>query len=221
MTDFEQVETDDGCFTFFAPEVGETFHSKKGAREEAFKKFVHPANIPKLAMDGEIFILDVFFGFGYNTIAAINAARKANPHCTIHIIGLEKSQEVVERIRWIDPPLENYNILKNLRFQEPDRFKVQEGNLYIDVIIGDARETLKTLRQRFDAVFFDPFSPNSQPELWTEEIFSDIKKLMKPGACLTTYSCARIARDSMKKAGFMVKDGPKVGRRGPSTIAIA
>jgi len=57
------------------------------------------------------------------------------------------------------------------------------------------------------------------PELWTEELFSEIFKRCANGCVLTTYSCARIVRDNMKKVGFEVLDGPCVGRKSPSTIA--
>ena len=68
-------------------------------------------------------------------------------------------------------------------------------------------------------MFLDPFSPPKNPELWTESFFREVKKLMKPKAILATYSCARIVRDNLKKAGFIVKDGPIIGRRSPSTLA--
>jgi tRNA U34 5-methylaminomethyl-2-thiouridine-forming methyltransferase MnmC len=43
---------------------------------------------------------------------------------------------------------------------------------------------------------------------------------MKPNSRLATYSCARVVRDNLKNAGFQIFDGPKLWRRGPSTIAV-
>ena len=43
---------------------------------------------------------------------------------------------------------------------------------------------------------------------------------MNKKGILTTYSCARQVRENLKKAGFIVKDGPCVGRRAPATIAL-
>jgi len=43
---------------------------------------------------------------------------------------------------------------------------------------------------------------------------------MRKGGILTTYSCASIIRKNLREAGFLVKDGPVVGRKAPSTIAI-
>ena len=71
----------------------------------------------------------------------------------------------------------------------------------------------------FDAIFFDPFSPRSSPEMWSEEFFREMWRVMLPKAILATYSCARIVRDNMSKAGLLYADGPIFGRRGPGTIA--
>jgi len=62
-------------------------------------------------------------------------------------------------------------------------------------------------------------TPKKCPELWTFEFFSDIKKVMKKGGVLATYSCARSVRENLIQAGFHVKDGPCVGRWAPSTLA--
>ncbi len=69
-------------------------------------------------------------------------------------------------------------------------------------------------------MFLDPFSPKKCLQLWTKEFFDNIHRVMKKKSRLATYSCARIVRDNLKSAGFMIQDGPKLWRRGPSTIAI-
>ena len=98
--------------------------------------------------------------------------------------------------------------------------KIKKNNIEINIIIGDAKETINNIHETFDAVFFDPFSPKKCPELWTLEIFQKINQLMKPGAILATYSCATHVRNKLKDVGFDVQDGPIFGRKSPATIAI-
>ena len=88
------------------------------------------------------------------------------------------------------------------------------------MIFDDAREKIKEISEKADFVFFDAFSPDKVPEMWTKEFFSDIFNKMKENGKLSTYSCARFVRDNLKQAGFEVKDGPIIGRRSPSTITI-
>lgn len=79
---------------------------------------------------------------------------------------------------------------------------------------------IKKSHENADVVFFDPFSPKKVPHMWTAEFLKDVYDKMNKNAVLTTYSCARVVRDNMKSAGFKVTDGPIIGRRSPSTIAI-
>ena len=200
----QKVLTKDGSYTLLSEKYSEHYHSTSGAAEEAFKKFVEPCRIAELAKSGSVKILDICFGLGYNSAAAIDVALKENPNCKMEIIGIETDSFVLEQIENMKTSFENYSNLKNI----------------VKIKLGDARKVVKEIDSGFDAVFLDPFSPKKCPELWTFEFFSDIIKLMKPGAVLATYSCARIVRENLKKAGFIVKDGPSVGRRAPSTIAI-
>ena len=210
MRRLKQKMTGDSSITFFNEKYQEHYHSTKGAVEESFEKFVKPCRIAELAKKGKMVILDVCFGVGYNSAAAIDVALESNPCCVIEIIGLENDQNILDEMKNLNPAFKYYDILKGSKSDERIRLKI---------LLGDARDTIKQVKEKVDAVFFDPFSPKVCPELWTEEFFADIKKVMKPGAILTTYSCARIVRDNMKAVGFKVEDGPVLGRRGPATIA--
>lgn len=206
----ELIITKDNSITYFNEQYQETYHSKSGAVEESIKKFVEPANIQDKS---ELKILDICFGLGYNSAAAIDAV---NSDCKINIIGLEKDPKIIEKIQEVNPCFDSYNIIKKLTLQN---LNLIQDNVQIQILLGDARSTIKQLNQKFDVIFLDPFSPKKCPELWTEEFFKDIKRLTKKGTILTTYSCARIVRQNLEKVGFKIKNGPCVGRRAPSTIA--
>ncbi len=155
--------------------------------------------------------------FGYNTAAAIDVALEENEGVEIEAVGLENDEKVFDMIMELSPKIKCYGLIKKLNAQSPS---LKTSNTSIKIILGDARETIKQLNQPFNAVFLDPFSPKKCPELWTEEFFRSIYNVMDKGAILATYSYARVVRDNLKKVGFKVEDGPVVGRRSPSTIAI-
>lgn len=197
------VQTKDKSFTFFNEKYQEVYHSLTGAIEEAQKKYIEPLGVK----DNQV-ILDICFGLGYNTYAAIENAKN------LKIIALEIDQEVLNQLQELNIGLK-YEIIKKVAKDHYYKDKDYE----IKLILGPAEKTIKTLKDKFDVVFLDPFSPKRNPELWTKEFFEDIYKLMKPNAQLATYSCARTVRDNLKAAGFEIRNGPCVGRRGPSTIA--
>ncbi|PIN76865.1 hypothetical protein COV17_00650 [Candidatus Woesearchaeota archaeon CG10_big_fil_rev_8_21_14_0_10_36_11] len=212
-----KVTTADKTETFLNESVGETYHSQTGAVEEALKKYAIPCKIAEKALSGHIRLLDVCSGLGYNSAMAIDIALQSNPKCVIEVIGLEYDPEIITKIQEVNPPIPFFNHYKKLT---PETTELNEGNVTVRFIIGDARETIKELSENhFDAVFFDPFSPKTAPDMWGTEFFKEIYRVMKESGIMATYSCARIARDNMSKAGLFYDDGPIVGRRGPGTIA--
>ncbi len=206
--------TEDGSLTLFNPEYEEYYHSKSGALEEAFEKFVKPCKIKELAKKCHVKILDIGFGLGYNAIAAIDTVEGE-----IEVISLEK--DLLFDLSKLKPKLKHYWIIEKLEFDPiTNSYLYEDKKIHLRIKIGDATQIIKTINDKFDAVFLDPFSPGKNPELWTVEFFKDIKQSMKPDAILATYSYAKTVRNNLTKAGFIVKDGPVVGRRSPSTIAI-
>ncbi|HIH11388.1 TPA: hypothetical protein HA241_04315 [Candidatus Woesearchaeota archaeon] len=212
-----KIITADNSESFLNEEIGESYHSHKGAVEEALQKYVIPCKIREIAKTGKIRILDVCFGLGYNSAKAVECALEENPECEIEVIGLEYDPEIISRIQEVNPPLRGYTLYKKIT---PQKTAVKEGKVTIRVVMGDAREMIKKLEDNyFDAVFFDPFSPKTAPEMWQETFFREVWRVMTSKAVMATYSCARMARDNMSKAGLVYDDGPIWGRRGPGTIA--
>ncbi len=213
----KKVLTADKSETFLNEEVNESYHSYTGAVEEAMKKYAEPTKIKELAKSGNIKILDCFFGMGYNSAMAISVALEENPNCKIEVIGLELDSKIVEKIQEVNPSIPFFKHYKKLN---PTNLSFTEGNVTVKLVLGDVKETTKLLSDKhFDAVFWDPFSPKTSPEMWSEELFKEMFRVMKSSAILATYSCARLGRENMAKANLVYDDGPLVGRRGPGTVA--
>ncbi len=216
----KKILTLDGSVTFHNEQFDESYHSRTGAKEQAVKKYAEPCHVAELAKRGYIKILDICFGLGYNTAAAIDVALATNPDCKIDIVGLEIDKEILQTILELSNSFQCFDMIKEaVKFNLREHKTYEHNNIKIKIKLGDAIETIKQLQGDFDAVFLDPFSPKKCPSLWTKEFFENIYKVMAPNAILATYSCARVVRDNLRAVGFEVKDGPSVGRRGPSTNA--
>ena len=213
----KKIITADNTETFMNLKVGESYHSQTGAVEEALKKYAIPCKIKEVARTGKLRILDVCFGMGYNSAMAIDIALQENSLCEIEVVGLEYDAEIVSKIQEVNPPISFFKHYKKL---DKDNLHFSEGNVSVTVLLGDAREKAKELNENhFDAIFFDPFSPKTAPEMWQVSFFKEMHRTMKETAVLATYSCARMVRDNMSEAGLLYDDGPIVGRRGPGTVA--
>ncbi len=219
---FKPQPTADGSFTFFSPEFGETFHSHFGAREEAERKFVEPTQLFRKAQQPKLNILDICYGLGYNTAAALTTIRQRNPDCVVELVGLELDPHVpqcalAENLLNIWPPA-IVEILTELATAR----QLNQPNLSAQLLIGDARQTIQQILKRgfaADAIFLDPFSPPSCPQLWTVEFLRLVAQCLKSTGYLATYSCSAAVRTALIEVGLTIGSTPPVGRRSPGTIA--
>jgi tRNA U34 5-methylaminomethyl-2-thiouridine-forming methyltransferase MnmC len=219
---FDPYMTDDGSYTFCSEEFGQTFHSKYGARSESIFKYAIPTLLAEKASRGHLRILDICYGLGYNSAAALATIWKANPECRVEIIALELDRTVpISAIEhnllgdWAEPIGQLLTRLVREEVIEIDRFKAQ-------LILGDARQTIGGVIERgftADAIFLDPFSPIACPQLWTVEFIDRVAKCCATDGIIATYSCASAVRKAMVEAGLSVGDSTPVGRKSPGTIA--
>lgn len=203
----KQIITKDNSITFYNEKYDEHYHCLAGGKLEAIKKFIEPTNVKD-----NMIILDVCFGLGYNSAAALDVAKG------LTIFALENDPKILEEIQTINADFESYNIIKEVA--KTKEYNNNEKGIKIKLLLGDARETIHKITEKVDVVFFDPFSPKKCPELWTLEFFKDVYDKMNKRGILATYSCATHVRQKIKEVGFEVKDGPIFGRKSPSTIGI-
>lgn len=83
--------------------------------------------------------------------------------------------------------------------------------------LGDARDfpTRIAIADGFNAVYFDPFSPEKSPELWNTSLFQSIYEMLKPGGSLTSYCVKGEVRRMLSEVGFRIEKlpGPSQGKR--------
>lgn len=83
------------------------------------------------------------------------------------------------------------------------RFRVK--NIEVDVVVGDARETLELWSGKADAWFLDGFSPAKNPELWSAKLMAQVGEHTALGGTFATYTAAGHVRRSLSAAGFDVE----------------
>jgi tRNA U34 5-methylaminomethyl-2-thiouridine-forming methyltransferase MnmC len=235
MNSFSPQLTDDGSYTFFSETFGQTFHSSYGAKKEALYKYAIATNLAVKAQErSHLRLLDVCYGLGYNSAAALSEIWRVNPECHVEIIGLEIDRTVpIAAIKaglladWPEPIPQLLGILADrqesvggalplaLRHENCDRLQAQ-------LQIGDARQLISAIiQQNFqaDAIFLDPFSPTACPQLWTMEFLALVAQCCAPDGMLATYSCAAAVRTALVAGGLAIADSEPIGRKAPGTIA--
>ena len=75
-------------------------------------------------------------------------------------------------------------------------------------------------KEWIDIIYFDPFSPETQPQSWNEEIFQRLYNAVKPYGRLVTYSAKGIVKQALRKCGFEVIRIKGAGKKRHSLVAI-
>jgi len=213
--------TADGSLTFFSAQFGEALHSTCGAKTEAELKFVVPTGIAQKGQrQGQINILDVCFGLGYNSASALDALSNCAPSCAVQVWGLENNWEVLRQAVaqqmhriWSD---RTQRVLEKLTLCPT----VQDQQWQLQLILTDARQGIHHVPDRSaDAIFFDPFSPKRCPQLWTIDFLRLVSAKLKPDGYWVTYSCAAAVRCALLELGLNLWAVEPLGRKSCGTIA--
>jgi tRNA U34 5-methylaminomethyl-2-thiouridine-forming methyltransferase MnmC len=206
----EILSTDDGSHTLRHPASGETYHSARGAVGEAEHVFIRAGFD---ALDApHVRIFEMGFGSGLNALLTLRQARQAGKTVDYHTVErFPIDPQVAARLNFSDDALRSMHAAP---WNEPARidrhFRLTKYNRSLPEIEFDTLFA-GTL---FELIYFDAFSPDNQPELWTAEIFQKLYARTAPGGILTTYSAKGEVRRALQVAGFTVEKLPgALGKR--------
>jgi tRNA U34 5-methylaminomethyl-2-thiouridine-forming methyltransferase MnmC len=202
----ELIITEDGSHSLFVPAIDECYHSTHGAVQESKHIFIEAAL--KQCAKKEIRVLEIGFGTGLNAFLTMIEAGRSNKN--IHYTSLEKYPVEVEKALHLNYPevvLDGNRNSFELMHASVWGMEVQiDSNFWLTKIEADF--TQFNFNEMFDVVYFDAFSPEKQPEMWSQELFEKIIIQCNPGAVLTTYCAKGVVRRAMQSAGFQVERLP-------------
>jgi tRNA U34 5-methylaminomethyl-2-thiouridine-forming methyltransferase MnmC len=205
----ERVITGDGSDTLFSPEIREHYHSTFGAIQESRHVFIEAGFIPKCKASG-VDLLEIGFGTGLNAfLTMIEAERLAIPvrYTAIEPFPLEK--EIFQQMNYPGQTGEGkyrsgflslHNAPAGKWVPITVNFSLKKITCKVQDVIFDPGS--------FDVVYFDAFSPEVQPEMWTPEIFTRLFSSMRHGSVLTTYCAKGTVRRGLTGSGFTVEKLP-------------
>jgi queuine tRNA-ribosyltransferase len=84
---------------------------------------------------------------------------------------------------------------------------------------GDICQALESEDCLADIVFWDPFSPKANPDLWTVAVFAALRRVAHARCTLFTYSASTAVRTALLLAGWAVGVGDSIGEKAATTAA--
>jgi len=150
-------------------------------------------------------VLEIGFGTGLNAFLTLLESERSG--AKIKYTSLELYPVEVEKALQLNFPEE-------IAHEKRQLFELLHTSPWNEETIITPNFSLKKIetdftqfvfKENFDVVFFDAFSPEKQPEMWSRDLFSMIYANCNHGAILTTYCAKGIVRRAMQEAGFTVE----------------
>lgn len=151
---------------------------------------------------GELHILDICFGIGYNSLATLYYLQKNNLDKKVFIYSPEFDLGLIKGLKNFKYPKE-FEPFKKIIEQLSNNLYYEDDKIKIEIFNGDAREYIKNLAN-INIVYQDAFSSDVNKLLWTKEYFYDICRSLDDDAIITTYSIATPVRLSMWENGLAI-----------------
>lgn len=198
----------DGSFSAYNATFDECYHSlKDGALHESLYKHIIPA-FSVCENLGEVRILDICFGLGYNTLASLYYRSLHALPIKLEIYSPELDRSVLESLITFPYPEEFDTLpLREIVGDLCHKGVYEDTHTRIEVRIINACAYVREIpNESIDVVYQDAFSPQKNPELWSEEYFAQIYRILAPHGILTTYSQSAMIRKNALACGFLVYD---------------
>ena len=205
--------TEDGSLTLYAPTFGEHYHSMHGAVQESEHIYLGLALRERMSSwregDAPLRLFEVGFGTGLNALLSWREVEER--HIPLQYYSIEKfpiTPELYEALHYegLGEEREVKNQLLRLHTAPWDEAVELSPFFTLYKLRGDL--TTCTFPERLSVIYYDAFSPESQPELWAEVLFQRLGKVASSGAILSTYCAKGEVRRRLQRAGFLVERLP-------------
>lgn len=199
-------QTADGSYTLYVPEMNEHYHSVNGALQESRHVFFQAGW--DYLQRSSFRILEFGFGTGLNALLA--CARASSSQKQVAYYSIEKyplTRDLWSQMHYedldIDGVGQRFTALHECAW---DTDVLLEPGFMLHKIQGDFLEV--AFPEQIDLVFFDAFAPDKQPEVWSQQLFDKIYRMMSSGGVLVTYCAKGVVRRMLQQAGFQVERIP-------------
>lgn len=200
----------------YSEQFQDIYYSVDDGLQESRHVFVEPNEIRQRSASLPVLkVGELGFGTGLNFLSTWQAWKEAvgtRADRRLVFYSFEKyplSREDVDRTFLMWPELEpmRKEFVNQYRFIQPGfhALNMDGGRVRLVLMIGDACGEIRRLSEPMHAWYLDGFAPKKNPEMWSEEIFRQVRRLSGPGTTLTTFTVAGWVRRNLQAAGFRVE----------------
>lgn len=170
----------------------------------------------KLGNDDIFIIGETGFGSGLNFLNVLTLWEKTVlSNAKLFFISFEKYPLTPADLKQINSKIPNFTYLADQYYLPlPATHRLSfKNNIFLNLVIGDIRETLPEQNFLADSWFLDGFTPTRNPEMWTDLIFNQIARLSKVNTTFASYTANSAVRKKLENAGFHVEKDKGFNKR--------
>lgn len=216
--EFSIVTVAAGARSLRSLEHGETFHPVVGPMAEARGLHVGQSRLAERsrAAKGRFVVWDVGLGAGANAIAVIEALYSRRDAVELH--SFDCTLAPLRFARAHATQLGYFNAWLALVDTLLATGTARAGAIQWHLHLGDFREPAAAAPAPH-AILYDPYSPKSNPGMWTLEHFTKLRARAGEECILTSYSRSTAVRVTLALAGFHIGRGAATGEKDETTLA--
>ncbi|MYJ86571.1 MAG: tRNA (5-methylaminomethyl-2-thiouridine)(34)-methyltransferase MnmD [Rhodobacteraceae bacterium] len=189
------------------------FFSSNGI-EETRHVFIKGNDLPDNFKEN-FHIGELGFGTGLNLFVALQLWRERYPDSILQYTSFEIAP-LPGKI--MTEALEEFDAIGDICREflsewEKGKTKIEIPNLAFELIVGDVRKTIHAFNKKVDCWFLDGFSPNTNPEMWEEDLLKQVAERTKAGGTFATFSSASSVRENLIRGGFEIFRVPGFGKK--------
>lgn len=209
-----------GKITPISEQFDDIYFSKAGGFDESNHVFLESNDLPERFAnlhDNEHFvIMETGFGTGLNFLATCLLWQKVvTSSARLYFVSTEKyplshADLTTALLAWQNEKTNPFitTLLDDYPLALSGCHRLHFGNICLDLWLGDAHDSFASMHTKTgqaDAWFLDGFAPSKNHELWSDEIFNQIKCLSKSDATLATFTSSGTVRRALMNIGMSVQ----------------
>lgn len=194
--------TGDGSHTIYNNTLGEHYHSTFGAITESRHIFID--NGIKTINKNPVSVFEAGYGTGLNAYLTLLWATENKikvDYTTVELFPPDK--KTIDLLNYHEQLGDKENRLRLLNDAKWERKKMITLDFSLKKMNADIAGKFDT--EMADIIYYDAFSPAVQPELWSQQIFARLQKMLNHNGILVSYCVKGIVKQALRGAGFSVK----------------
>lgn len=207
---WQLITTSDGSQTLYNAAINESYHSRFGAVQESKHVFINAGLQHCIEQNtNKINILEVGFGTGLNALLTLKFAVENNilvEYTAIEAFPLPAA--IITQLQYPELTGITYKNYFLQMHQSQSGKMIQLHKNFSFYLFNQTLESCALQQNHYNLIYFDAFSPEVQPELWSAEMFEKMQHCLIKSGILVSYCCKGIVKNNLRAAGFKIKRLP-------------